>query len=77
MGINEEDVVSSAPKFLDKRLKFLNETVIKFSGPNSDFLDELISYVAVGFKVTPTSPVMYNHDKKQFYIFVTVLPKEV
>lgn len=60
----------------DKKLKFLGQTICKLSGPDNRFIDEIIECLSLVFQCEPTSPVMYNHQLKQFYVFISLAKKE-
>ena len=59
-----------------KKLKFPNGTICKISSPDNNFLDQVITFLAVGFNVSPTSAKMFNDETKQFFIFILIEPKE-
>jgi hypothetical protein len=61
---------------ISKRLRFLNENIVKISSPDADFVDQIIRCLSAAFVVKPTSAIMFNNELRQFFIFVSVAPKE-
>jgi hypothetical protein len=74
--VQEESPVSQISKVAKKRLKFANSTICKISGPDNDFLDVVIAYLATGFYVSPTSAKMFDDNSRHFFQFFKVQPKD-
>ena len=47
-------------------------TTCKVFGPDNTLIDDILSCLELAFEVKATSPVMYNHSERQFFVFVAV-----
>lgn len=80
--VNGEDETSSPIAQIlnhssqDKRLKFLTQTTCKISSQDNNFIDKIVECLSLAFQCEKTSPVMYNHELKQFYVYISLTKKE-
>ena len=66
---------SGSPKNSFER-KIEEATVVKVTGPDRSFIDDILATLSNSYRTTATSDLRFNSDRFTYYIFVNVSKRE-